>query len=126
MRSATVALRFQEDQGGVTFGVFIDGNHNGVRNRDISSGVDTPLDPPMQLSDMFPGVSISMSDAADDPVRIGSSNLMSFTPLGTATSGTIYVRGRDGSQFGVKVLGATGRTRVLRFVPSTGEWTAGL
>ena len=125
MRSAIVALRFERDQRGFTFGVFIDGNRNGVRNRDISSGVDPPLDPPTRLSDLFPGVSIALSDAADDPVRIGTSSLMSFTPLGTATSGTIYLRGRDGTQFGVRVLGATGRTRVLRFVPATGEWTAG-
>jgi hypothetical protein len=48
---------------------------------------------------------------------------MSFTPSGTATSGTIYIRGRDGSQFAVRVLGATGRTRVLRYLPARKEWT---
>jgi type II secretory pathway pseudopilin PulG len=127
MRSATVALRFEEDQRGFTFGVFVDGNGNGVRIRDIASGIDRRLDPPTRLSDLFPGVTIALSEGSKgDPVRIGSTSLMSFTPMGTATSGTIYLRGRDGSQFGVRVLGATGRTRVLRYVPSTGEWTAGL
>ena len=125
MRSATVALRFEEDQrGGFTFGVFVDGNGNGVRIRDISSGIDRRLDPPTRLSDLFPGVTIALSEGSSgDPVRIGSTSLMSFTPLGTATSGTIYLRGRDGSQFGVRVLGATGRTRVLRYLPATGQWT---
>jgi type II secretory pathway pseudopilin PulG len=123
-RSATVALRFDEDQRGFTFGVFVDGNGNGVRTGDISTGIDTRLDPPTRLSDLFPGVTIALSEGSfEDPVRIGSTSLMSFTPLGTATSGTIYLRGRDGSQFAVRVLGATGRTRVLRYATATREWT---
>ena len=40
-----------------------------------------------------------------------------------ATSGTIYLRGRDGSRVAVRVLGATGRTRVLRYVVPTGDWS---
>jgi hypothetical protein len=60
-----------------------------------------------------------------DPIRIGSSKLLSFTPLGTATSGSIYVRGRDGSQFFIRVLGVTGRVRVQRYVPRTGAWVDG-
>jgi hypothetical protein len=57
-----------------------------------------------------------------DPVRIGSTNLLSFSPLGSATPGTIYVRGREGLQLAVKITGATGRTRLLRYVPRTREW----
>ena len=51
-----------------------------------------------------------------------TSVLMSFSPLGTASSRTLYLRGADGSQYAVRVLGATGRTRVLRLVVSTGAW----
>jgi hypothetical protein len=40
---------------------------------------------------------------------------VSFTPDGTASSGTVYVRGRGGAQYAVRVLGATARTRVLRY-----------
>ena len=123
MRSATVALRFDEGGPGITFRMFVDGNRNGVRVRDIASSVDRPLDAPARLSDLFPGAAIAVSgEAGSDPLRIGSSNLLSFTPLGTATSGTIYVRGRDGSQFAIRVLGATGRVRVQRYVPHTRTW----
>ena len=123
MRSAHVALRFDEGRSGITFAMFVDGNRNGVRTIDIASRVDQPLDAPARLSDLFPGVAIAVSgEAGSDPIRIGSSNLLSFTPLGTATSGTIYVRGRDGSQFAIRVLGATGRARVQRYVPRTGAW----
>ena len=50
----------------------------------------------------------------------------SFTPLGTATSGSIYVRGRDGAQFVIRALGATGRTRVQRYAPRTRAWVDAL
>jgi hypothetical protein len=48
--------------------------------------------------------------------------LMSFSPLGTASSRTLYLRGADRSEYAVRVLGATGRTRVLRLVASSGAW----
>lgn len=126
MRAANVALRFEDTAAGVTFAVFVDGNGNGVRARDIASGIDRPLDPPMRLADMFPGVSIAVSDVPGtaDPVRIGPTSFLSFSPLGTATPGTVYVRGRDGSQLSVRVFGATARTRVLRYMPRTREWVA--
>ena len=127
MRSATVALQFDESGAEVTFRMFMDGNRNGVRTSDIASQVDPPLDKPVILSDLFAGVAIAVSgDAGSDPVRIGSTNLLSFTPLGTATSGTIYVRGRDGSQYAIRVLGATGRVRVQRYVPRTRAWVDAL
>lgn len=123
-RSATVALRFSDAASGYGFDTFVDGNRNGIRTREIASGVDRPLDALVQLSGMFPGVVIGLAeDASGDPVRTGSSSLLSFTPTGTAMSGTVYIRGRDGSRFAVRVLGATGRTRVLRYVVPTAEWT---
>ena len=123
LRSAHVALRFDEDPSGITFWMFVDGNRNGVRTGDIAADVDPPLDAPARLPDLFPGVNIAVSgDAGSDPLRIGSSNLLSFTPLGAATPGSIYVRGRDGSQFAIRVLGATGRVRVQRYVPRTRTW----
>lgn len=123
MRSAHVALRFVDEQSDTTFQMFVDDNHNGVRTSDIEAHVDRALDEPVGLSDLFPGVVIGVADAiGTDPVRIGSSNLLSFTPQGTATPGTIYVRGRDGLQLAVRVTGATGRTRVMRYVPANGSW----
>jgi hypothetical protein len=40
---------------------------------------------------------------------------LSFGPSGGATSGTLYVRGAGAQQYAVRILGATGRSRVLRF-----------
>jgi hypothetical protein len=123
-RSAYVAIRFEEDASGVAFGMFVDGNGNGVRTRDIRTGADWAIEPPTKLSDVFSGVEIALpGEAGDvDGVRLGSTSLLSFSPVGSATPGTIYVRGRDGSQFAVRVLGATGRTRMLQYAPVSRTW----
>ncbi len=125
-RSATVALRFEDQPAGIAFGVYLDGNHDGVRTADINAGVDVRLDGPVRLWELFPGVSIGVTPASGerDPVQVGASNILSFTPAGTSTPGTIYVRGRDDSQLAVRVLGATGRTRVLRHDSRRGTWGA--
>ena len=121
-RSANVALLLSTDGGTFTSALYADGNGNGVRTRDISAGIDPLISQPVRFGDVFPGVILSLNDPADTSAP-ETSALMSFTPTGTASSRTLYVRGRDGSQYAVRVLGATGRTRVLRYVPATHAWT---
>jgi hypothetical protein len=107
----------------VSIAVYTDGNGNGVRTREIDSGVDRLLEAPVRLEDYFPGVLIAVADTYDGTaVDLGGSDLLSFSPEGTATSGTISVRGRDGSQFGVRIFGVTGRVRLLRFDPTLRQW----
>ncbi len=48
--------------------------------------------------------------------------LLSFSPVGTSTSGSIFIVGRDRAQFRVRVLGATARTRLQRYLPERDEW----
>jgi Tfp pilus assembly protein FimT len=123
-RSTAVGLRFTQESAGFTFAVFQDGNGNGIRTADIQSGVDRPSQPSTSLLEQFPGVDIGLSpqSPATSAVQLGQTNLLTFTPLGTATSGTIYVRDQRGTQWAVRVLGATGRIRVLRYDPRTGNW----
>jgi Tfp pilus assembly protein FimT len=120
-RSANV---FEEGSDGIRFAMVVDGNGNGVRSADIEARVDQAMEPPVLLGDIFPGVAIALSAdvAPGDAVQVGSSGLLSFTASGTATSGSVYVRGRDGTQWAVRVLGTTARTRVLRYSPATSGW----
>ena len=120
-RSANVALLLTASEGTFIAATYVDGNSDGVRTRDITSGVDTSIGVPVCLSDLFPHVALFLNDPASTST-FDTSALMSFSPLGTASSRTLYVRGSDGSQYAVRVLGATGRTRVLRLVVSTGTW----
>ncbi len=131
-RSTRVALRFEPVEDDYRFGEFFDGNGNGVRSSEIASGLDPQIAPPQRLSDFFPGIVFGVQpgvrdvDGASlttgDGLRIGASRLLTLGPDGTASSGTLYVRGRRG-QYAVRILGPTGRTRVLRFNRSTGQWT---
>jgi len=121
-RSANVAVQLSA-AGGDTFvvGTYVDGNGNGVRTLDITTGIDTLIDVPVRLASLFPHVTLFLNDPAVTST-FDSSALMSFSPLGTASSRTLYLRGADRSEYAVRVLGATGRTRVLRLVAANGEW----
>ena len=118
-RSTNVALLFTVTGERTTVGIYADGNGNGVRTREIAAGVDPAAGAPMLLDVEFPHVTLALNDPPDPTL---TSALMSFTPLGTASSGTLYLRGRDGSRYAVRVLGATGRIRVLRYDTTSHSW----
>ena len=135
-RSTRVGLRFEREGATYRYAVYVDGNGNGLRSRDIRRGIDKPITPVERIGDRFPGVALGVAAGVtrisggggmmrgDDPVRLGSADTLTFSPLGTATSGTIFLRSRTGRQYAVRVLGATGRTRLLQFRHETGLWTA--
>jgi hypothetical protein len=130
-RSSAVALRFLSSTPDYTFAPFADGNGNGVRTTDIQAGIDTPIGPSRQLGFDFRGVRFGLMrglpdvdgvrSSNTDGVRIGSARMLTMSPDGTATSGTLYVQGRR-AQYAVRVLGATGRTRVLKYEPGAATW----
>ena len=130
-RSTAVALRFEAAGDEDVFAPFGDGNGNGVRSIDIHQGVDHALGPFEQLSDKFPGVRFGLipglpdvdgqEGTGPDGVRIGTARILTMSADGTATSGTLYVRGRR-AQYAVRVLGVTGRTRMLEYRSGDRTW----
>src|SRR5262245_56478779 len=133
-RARSVAVRLQIIADRTQLRLFADGNGNGVLQRDIDRGLDPPLTPAVWLDDQARDVSLrinqDISDVGgsitlspgDDPLRIGSTSILTFSPLGSATSGTLYVAARQGPQMAVRVFGATGRVRVLMFDARTRQW----
>ena len=129
--SRAVAFRFHSSGSDYIYTPFADGNGNGVRTADILAGIDRPVGPPERLIEKFPGVQFLRpegvpdadggSSGSTDGVRIGTARLLTMSPDGTATSGTLYLAGKGG-QYAVRVLGATGRVRVLSFNPGDGAW----
>ena len=138
LASRAGALRLQAILGGHTLGIrfevvgddleltaLVDGNGNGLRTTDVASGVDTVVEGPLRLRSLFPGVRAALVDAdgtSADGVRFGQSDILAFTPRGTASSGTLYLAGRGDWQFAVRVLGATGRVRVLERSRGSDAW----
>ncbi len=124
-RTASVAIRFDADARGFRFATYQDGNGNGVRALDIAGNVDREIEQPVRLFELFPGVDFALvlDGQGADPIQLSGTSLLTFTPAGTATSGSVYLRGRDGSQYVIRILGATGRTRLLRFDQQQRGWT---
>lgn len=131
-RNVVVAMRLDPLDIG-RFAMYFDGDGDGVSQHDVASGVDPALEDASHVTAQFPRVGlripitvpapdgVGVLTADSDPVRIGNSNFVSFGPLGTSTSGTIYIAGA-GTQLCVRIFGATARIRVLRFDRATGSW----
>jgi len=134
MRSRSVAMQFLQTPGGYSYTVYLDGNENGVLTRDIQNGVDRRLHAMERLRDHFAGVDFGAvpglppidpggTAPGNDPIRLGSSSLATFTALGTSSTGTVYIRGRRDAQYAVRIFGDTGKTRMLKFLHRTGRWS---
>ena len=132
-RSTTHGLRFVPGTPDYTMVSVADGNRNGLRTSELASGVDRVLGEPERIDAHFNGVSFGLHEGVPDAdghpagsldgVRIGASRLLAVNADGTATSGTLYLRGPGRSQYAVRVLGVTGRVRVLKFDVFRHRWT---
>ena len=133
-RARAVAVRLELVDVRTRFQLFADGNGNGVLQRDIDRHIDPPLAPAEWLNDQVREISLRLNQyvteiagsatigPGDDPLRIGNTALLSFTPIGSATSGTLYVAAPRGPQMAIRVFGATGRIRVLVFDAQMRQW----
>jgi len=110
-----------------------DGNGNGLRSTEITRGIDKILSDPERLDMHFSGVAFGILDGVPDAdgqpangpdgVRLGTSKILSLNPDGTGSSGTLYIHGRQRSQYAIRMLGVTGRIRVLKFDFVKGRWS---
>ena len=114
-----------------------DGNGNGLRTAEVRSGVDRTISGPHRLEDEVekatpgvpPGGPFSevppggdRLDETSDPVQFGRSKLVSFSPDGSASSGTLYVTDRRNGLAAVVLYGPTARVRVWRWDASGRRW----
>src|SRR5205823_10155136 len=109
MRSADVGFRITQTPDGYAFAVYVDGNHDGLRTAEILRGVDREIMATERLADNFAGVDFGILPGlppvdprgptpGSDPVKLGPGSILTFTPVGTATTGSLYILGRHNSQ----------------------------
>jgi Tfp pilus assembly protein FimT len=127
-KACYMGVVFDEVDGSPVFSIHADGNSNGIRRVDVDRGVDPMLRQPYRLSDTFPGVRYgSLPAGATDPflrgLQIGRSHIVSFSPLGASTTGTLYLSNDYGLVYAVVLFGSTGRVRVARY-RGGGKWQA--
>ncbi len=132
VRSRDAALRFVPVGTSFSYTVYLDGNRNGVRSTDIQNGVDRVVQRAERLRDQFPGIDFGTvvglpgvegsAPPGSDPVKLGPGSMATFTASGTATTGSIYVKGPSSVQYVIRIYGETGKTRILKFDPRHRLW----
>ncbi|ANM28988.1 hypothetical protein ABI59_04300 [Acidobacteria bacterium Mor1] len=130
-------LLFERSEGGWGWQRVVDGNGNGIRRAEIRSGVDRRLGGVRRLSREVPGARLGFPGPGpyprvppsrgslgnpDDPVRFGGSDLVSFSPRGSGTSGSLYVTSERGALYALVLHGRTARQRVRRYAEGSGRW----
>jgi len=134
--SRNLALVFDRDARGWRYQVFADGDGDGVRGDDRASGTDPAVGTPVHIGDRWEGVDLGFPVLARirklppatgwmvstaDPVLFGSTDVVSFSPMGDASSGSLFVS--DGLRGSAIVLyGPTARVRVYRYENAREEW----
>lgn len=130
-RSASAGLVFDLVDGRWMFRLCVDGNANGLRRSDLRDGRDSCVDGAVDLATLFPGAAVQADGAvrgpdgdppSTDPVRFGTSSIASFSPAGSCTAGSLFVRSARGTQYVVRIAGVTGRLRILRYDAASAAW----
>ena len=119
-----VGIVFDDVDGELELAIHVDGNSNGIRRADIRSGIDQKIRGPWLLSSVFPGIRYGSPPRGAGPpfpgLRIGRSRVISFSPIGTSTSGTLFLSNEYGQIVAIVVFGITGRVRTARY--QGGRW----
>lgn len=130
-------LQFRNVGGRWSWREVLDGNGNGLRTAEVARGVDPVASADETMEHLVSDVTLGFPPgevfpeappgtatlrAGDDPVRFGRSDLVSFSPVGSASSGTIYITDGRRGLFAVVLFGPTSRLRVWRFRPEDRTW----
>jgi hypothetical protein len=117
------AIRFEQEGSRWQYSVYADGDFDGVQSADIAAGRDRRVAGPFPLDAGSNDVAVAINPGTPapppdsgpltgDPIKFGTSRMLSFSPLGGATPGTFYLAG-VGRQAAVRVNGGSGRVRIM-------------
>jgi hypothetical protein len=125
-RGVLVGVKFRRNGARHEWALYADGNGNGVRNAEITSGVDRPLGVfyPWDRNDVMPGILTGARvpdpgspgadlDRPDDPIRFNNSDICSFSPVGESTPGSVYLWDGHDRMAVVRVFGRSAKIRTL-------------
>jgi hypothetical protein len=135
-RGVARGLAFRRDATGWYWLEVEDGNGNGLRTGEVADGTDAVRSPTRRLEHRVAGVTLGFPagpipsippgrgpiSRLDDPVRFGTTDIVSFGPLGSASSGTLYVTDWR-NLYAIVLFGPTARVRVWRYDEVQRRWT---
>ena len=133
-----VAVKFREDDDNrITLALYRDVDGDGVRNQDIDAGVDELLKAPRRLVYGTRNIQFGFppgeapTDPSNhrrrvtrtfDPIRFNRSDLASFTSLGTATPGTVYLTDGRYHLAAVRVTHVSAKVTILLYDRKLERW----
>jgi hypothetical protein len=134
-RGVTVGIKFRKNGDRYEWAIYRDGNGNGIRTAEITSGVDRSLGLAIAWprNDVRPGILTGSPvpdpsspgrniDRPDDPIRFNASDICSFSPLGESTPGSVYLwDGRDRMAV-VRIFGRSAKVRTLYYFRGEKSW----
>jgi prepilin-type N-terminal cleavage/methylation domain-containing protein len=132
-RGINTGVKFVMLDGAWHFATYEDGDHDGVRNDDIKKGTDPMVAKPRIVFSQSQIVTIGLpsfafkdpdGDTVKSPVTFNQTALCSFSPIGEATPGSIYITDNDGELWCVRVYGATAKVRALRYDRTKKRWVS--
>lgn len=137
-QGANVGVKFHIDESGrVVWVLYRDGDGDGVRSRDIETGVDPAEGPPRELVHLGAHIRFGFPagppprDPGDprrrlrnlnDPIRFNRSNIASFNSMGGSTPGSLYVTDGSVHLAVVRLFGRTGKAKVLLYDSEREIW----
>ena len=134
-RGRSYGVKFtQAASGRWRYTIYEDSNGNGVLTSEINRGTDPRVAGPFDLQQGSDLASIGLPPrtildpdgdeipAGHSPVIFGNSTLCSFSPIGSATAGSVYITDNAGDLWAVRVHGAGSRVRTLRYDAATSRW----
>jgi prepilin-type N-terminal cleavage/methylation domain-containing protein len=111
------------------FSFYRDGNKNGIRTAEIQSGLDPAFLHPIYLNRALGDMEAAALDSPvpeippkkglldpNDPVKFGQSSIISFSPDGQSSSGTIYLACHSQQRmYAIVLYGPTARLTLWKF-----------
>ena len=105
-------------EGELSWETVVDGDGDGVRSADLAAGIDIRIGPTWLLDRRFPGLRAGLPQgvptlaggaAGRNGVAFGRSSILSCSPDGTTSTGTLYLHDPGGNAAALRLYGPTGR-----------------
>jgi len=134
LRGRNAGVKFVRVGNNWTYTLYDDGNGNGIANADITKKIDRRYFGPALVMPSSGTAAIALLPKTikdpdgdkllptDNALQFGNSTICSFSDLGSGTAGTIYISDGVSNLFCVRVYGASGKVRVLRYDAGKQKW----